>query len=276
MATRIVLAQFFILTALLVLMPSGALSAVPRYDREAIRYQLLNLFNEADLLIRNEKSDELDLARQEREAKVLRIYDRIPFSEQLDQLRHELATGAKAKKLADVKVTVVGRSPKPAPVPKSVFTDEARFKLSDNQLVETIYLKIQVKGSKSDVRAWVKSWAAEQMRLIEPRSGYGNLSMKPLGKVWVVEAKAFRFRDVEFPRLISRNPVELLPAWARKNPDAFAQAEPKLWQLIEQTQALQPKAQPYYEKKRKYLLSQAREEFFLGKATRGEAAAGHR
>jgi hypothetical protein len=83
---------------------------------------------------------------------------------------------------------------------------------------------------------------------------------------WTLDARAFVFRKIAFPRLVARDPRQLLPGWAKKDPKAFAKAEPALWKLIESTLRLAPQAKPRYATKRRFLLKQAQMEFFLSKA----------
>src|SRR4051812_142733 len=66
-------------------------------QRSELRFRIENLFNEVDLLIKNERADRSDLARQEREAKALKVYDRIPFEADLPGLKRQLAETASAQ-----------------------------------------------------------------------------------------------------------------------------------------------------------------------------------
>jgi hypothetical protein len=240
-------------------------------QRDRLRYRLENNSNELELLVLNQGSDKSDLARQKRDVEGLQVYQRIPFKDEIDSLSKQMKSSAEDQNLKLMNLKVIGRSAAPAKkIPAEVKTDE-KFRLTEDQLVEKIQLEAQVTGTKEQVKAWVDSWQEQQMRLVEPKGGYGSYPITPTkssdGKsAWIVKAQTFKFKEVQYPKLLPRDPLEVLPAEARKNPEAFAAAEPLLWKLIQKSKALTPKAAPMYEAKREFMLNQARMDFFLSKA----------
>ncbi len=240
-------------------------------EREELRARLEASFNEADLLIRNQRADEADLKRIEKEMEHLKVFHRIPFSEQADQLKKDLTESAKAKGLKILSFRVTGRSKplsKKQKVPDAIFTDQVGFKLEPQQVASLVHFRVLVSGDHEEVKNWIVSWPDEQLRLVEPTGGHGNFPIKAHAKFnqWVVTGNAFVFRKIQFPRLKMRDPVSLLPAWARKNQAQFAKLEPRLWKYVKDTQELIPKARPLLESRRKFLLNQARMSFFVSKA----------
>ena len=236
------------------------------FERDRLRYKLETLFNEQDLMVRNQKSDRSDLNRQQREFEVLKVLQRIPFKEEIAGLRSELNASAREKKLKVLSFQPLPRTQRANPqLPDSVYTDQQpRFRLNDQQLVETISFRVTVEGEEGSVKEWIASWPDDQMRLTEaegaprPRKGGKNR--------WSIRARAFRFRDIKFPSLKARDPKELLPQWARRDPESFARQEPLLWRLVEKIHAVAPKARPLYRQREDLILNSQRMSFFVSKA----------
>jgi hypothetical protein len=236
-------------------------------ERSSLRYHLQNLWSEMDLLVRNQETDEKDLRRQDREFALFRVFDRIPFEPRIPELKKELSTSAQKYGL-EISLLQIQRNLKEPPAPpKEIYTDKRPFHFSKEQLYETLRLKISGRGSIKDVQRWLDSWDDILLRYVEP---LGPITRTPRG--WQVQAAAYRFRNVNFPRLKPRDPVTLLPAWARKDPGAFAQAEPQLWNYVTRIRAKTSEAELPYENRRKFLLNAARMSFFLSKALPHEEA----
>jgi len=255
------------------MLPAASSWAVPQpvlsaQQREALRYRLENSFNEVDLLIRNQKVDRSDIERQRREAEIIQLYERIPFKENLEGLKKELTDTAKTFDIRLVDLKVMARSKAPAPIPKKVYSDSARYELKQEQVADTLQIQAMMEGSASQVKKWVESWPELQVRLVEPVGGYKDFKPAPAGKNgkhWFVNAKTFRFREIQFPKIEARDPIRQLPRWAQEKPQSFAKSEPVLWNLIEKSRTLSPQAQPLYDAKREFLLNAARMEFFMAK-----------
>ena len=179
-------------------------------------------------MIRNEKVDRSDVRHQEREFEALKVFVRIPFSEDLPGLKESLALSSKDSGLKLVDFKASSKRPKPgarrAGPPPSMYSDEnPSFKLTDDQLAERIPFEAVVEGDKRSVEAWIRSWATEQMRLAVAESR----QPEPLGqRRWRVRAHAFRFRDVRYPELEPREPLEVLPGWAGEIPSALRGSSP--------------------------------------------------
>ncbi|MBC7692082.1 MAG: hypothetical protein H7222_09950 [Methylotenera sp.] len=247
-------------------------SSIPRtsltsQQRDQLRFRLENNTNELELLVKNQKADGSDLNRQKRDEEALQLYQRIPLKDQLDSLTLQMDQSAKAQQVKLVNLRIIGRSSTAAQkIPAEVITDQ-KFKLTEDQLVEKIFIEAQVQGSAEQVKAWLDSWQENQMRLVEPRGGYGSYPLVALGKSeWKVLAQAFKFKDIQFPKLKPRDPLEVLPVTAKKNPQDFAKAEPMLWNIVKKSQTLLPQALPLFEAKREFKLNEARMNFFLSKA----------
>jgi hypothetical protein len=249
-----------------------AQASVPKLsaqDRQQLRFRLENLFNEVDLLVRNEKVDRSDLARQERDFEGLKVYERIPLKEDWSGLKADLERSASAHQLKLVQLTRLPALSSRAPaVPASVFNDSG-FRLRTEQVVAEVPFRVVVSGEAGRVREWVRSWLDEQMRLAEPREGLENFSLHKAGeRRWSLEARAFRYLPVSFPRLKPRDPITLLPDWARRSPDEFARAEPVLWGFVTRAREIIPRTEHPYEARSRFLLMDARMSFFLSKANR--------
>jgi hypothetical protein len=233
-------------------------------QRESLRFRLQNLLNEQVLLVRNRRADESDIRRQEREIQALKIYERIPFQEDLPGLKENLTDSAKTQGLKLIGIRVTGRSPLGGAIPSQLYTDDGDFRLKPEQIVTTLRFRATVEGDFSRVRDWIASWRDEQLRLTEAEG-----DPRPEGAArnrWVVTARAFRFRDVKFPHLMARDPLELLPAWARREQDRFSHTEPLLWELVARIRDVAPEAAPLYRTREQFLLNDARISFFLSKA----------
>jgi len=246
--------------------PLPAFASIPRLsqaERASLRYKLENLFNEVDLLIRNQRVDEADVLRQEREMEALKVYERIPFTDDLEGLKEQLSESARQSGVKLERLLVLGRSKAKRRIPSSLLTDEPEFRLTPLDVVETLHLQLDARGSESAIQRWTSAWQTEQLRLVEPavdapeRQGVDR---------WQIQARTFRFRNIQFPALRPRPPEQLLPAWARRNSSEFARQEPLLWSFVEKVRALTPAALPLYRNRERFLLNGARMDFFLAKA----------
>jgi hypothetical protein len=264
--------------------PPGLERALSPVERERLRYKLENLYDEVDLMIRNRDSDVADVHHQERDFRELRAFDRIPLAgsaeDSVAALQTELAANARLYGLRLLRLSLVGRARRPAPVPKAILTS-SNFRLSAEQVAEALELELRVSGDPARVAAWTKSWREELLRVVEPegeltKGAEGRLAKGAEGRLakgaetqepptLKIRARAYRFRDIRFPRLSPRDPLTLLPAWARRDTKAFARAEPTLWRLVAGFQELAPKALPLYRVREDFLLNDARLSFFIRK-----------
>jgi hypothetical protein len=242
-------------------------------EHDRLRARLERVFFEQDLMIRNQKVEASDLRHQEKEFEALKVFERIPFQDDLPGLRSSLDDSSRDHGLKIASVRFPHRSHRePAAPPSHLLSDERpSFQLTDQQLVDRIPFVAVVEGSEGDVRSWIRSWPDDQLRLaeadeVQPAPGSANR--------WRVKAHAYRFREVKFPTLEPREPLELLPAWARKDPETFARAEPQLWSYVERTHAIRSQALPLYHVREHLLLNGARMSFFIARVTpRGDARA---
>jgi hypothetical protein len=247
----------------------GALEPVAR-DR--LRDRLQRLFDDSDLLVKNRRADRADRKRQEREAAYLRLHDRIPPDDRLDPLKTELGVSAEAHELDLIRFELIEKSEQREPVPPAVVADGG-FRLREDQLVQRIRFRLVARGERARIEEWLRHWGRDLVRLVEPEPGFERPALKRVpghANWWQLTAVAWRFRDIRFPKLVPRDPVAVLPEWARADPTRFAREEPPLWRLIERTRALRPEAQPLFEERRAFLLEQARFEFFLRKSLASE------
>lgn len=236
----------------------------------ALRAKLERIYYEQDLMIHNQKVDRSDLRHQQKEFEALKVFERIPFQDDIAGLKSGLEDSSRDK---GVKLISFKLAPKPRdrslPVPSSMYSDEnPSFKLTDDQLTERIPFQVVVQGDQAAVRAWVKSWPEDQMRLTVLDDVVG--ARKPIRALlkdrWQIQAHAFRFREVKFPTLEPRDPLDLLPTWAQRDPDRFAAAEPLLWSYVLKTHAISPAARPLYRLREDILLNDARMSFFMARA----------
>lgn len=251
---------------------SPARAALEPVARDRLRERLQRLYDESDLLVKNRKADRADRKRQEREAQYLRLHDRIPPEDRLDPLKTELGVSAELHQLDLIRFELVEKTEQREPLPPAVAAD-ADFRLREDQLVQRLRFRLVVRGDRGRVEDWVRHWGRDLVRLIEPEPGFERPGIKPVpGRKhgWQVNAVAWRFRDIRFPRLVPRDPLAVLPGWARTDPRRFAREEPRLWRMVEATRALAPEARPLFEERRAFLLEQARFEFFLRKSLASE------
>jgi hypothetical protein len=249
-----------------------ARAALEPVARDRLRERLQRLYDESDLLVKNRKADRADRKRQEREASYLRLHERIPPEDRLDPLKTELGVSAELHQLDLIRFELIEKSELREPLPPAVAAD-AGFRLREDQLVQRIRFRLVARGERSHVERWVRHWGRDLVRLVEPEPGFGRPGIRPVpGRKhgWQVTAVAWRFRDVRFPRLVPRDPLAVLPDWARSDPERFAREEPRLWHLVQATRALVPEARPLFEERRAFLLEQARFEFFLRKSLASE------
>jgi hypothetical protein len=238
-------------------------------ERDRLRYRLETLFNEQDLLIRNRKVNQSDVARQQKEFETLKVFERIPFHEDTAELKNGLLEHAREYHLEVLQIQTLPRRGKAGlPIPQTVYSDTRPiFRLTPDQLVEEIPFWLVIKGEKAEIQNWVGGWRENLHRLSEIEGEPTPVHPGKAGKqAWKIQAHAFRFRDIKYPTLIPRDPVERLPTWARKNPEAFAKAEPLLWCFVTRTRAITSEARPLYRTREQLILNNTRMSFFISKA----------
>ena len=241
-------------------------------ERRSLRYHLQNLTNQFELLMSNQKVDEADLAKQGRTVAALKIYERIPFSPKLAELKKELLESAKE---ASIQIhqfqprTQPRKSPNHslAPMPKTYSVQDGFFRPKPSQFVQERPFLLLVSGSSKEVEAWIRSWKENLMRLVELErletvSAKNNSSRTQ----YRIRAHAFQFKKVDFPKIIPPRARDYLPQWAQANPDKFSQKEPTLWDFVVRSEKLRPLTPPLYQTRGRFLMEGARIDFFLSKA----------
>ena len=255
------------------LFAAGLVWAAPRLSpiqKEEIRSGLQNLVDGAELMVRNRIADRRDLERQKSDFVNLKVYNRIPLSPDVDQLREEMKASALSSGLKLVSLTVLSSPSRPKPIPPFMYSDVRTFDLLPGQVVQEIPIRVEVEGGDREVvLAWMRSWKHEQMRFVEAKPGTQpktKAGSAPQVRRWEVQALTYKFRDVRFPEIRFRDPLELLPAWARMDQISFAKKEPQLWSLVARSRELSPQARGLTDDRREFLLERARLEFYLSKA----------
>ncbi len=244
-----------------VVMLAMAFPSIPPALQSKLRYQLENLSNEEELLIRNHKVDRSDVVKQERDFKIFHVFEKIPLSPDRAGLKSCLLKSAQKAKIKMTRLEIADGSKKTKKPPFAIYTDAPPFYLSKDQVAGTFLIQIVVYATDSALRQWVQSWSKEdEDRWIEPK----KISSKD-GFHWIIRARAYYFHDISFPRLLPRDPEALLPSWARIHPKPFSNAYPLLWKFVERIHSLAPQAKPLYRIREKFLLNDARMSFFLSK-----------
>ncbi len=265
--------------------------------RSQLQDKLISLWSELDLAIRNRKSNDSDLQRQEREMDGMQVYQKMPLEGCPDSLRKGVIESARRFGIvaASVQVSKASRSAKP--VPRIIYIDQGRYELPPDQLVDTYIFNVHLKGLESALKDWSDAWISLPMPGEKPPAGgaeapyleaKGAASSAPADEVphwrrsgppaapipeWQASLQGFCFRKIRFPQLRLRDPAVLLPAWARKDPARFAEEEPGLAARLKTIRALIPEAQPLYASREQFLLNDARWGFFTRKMNRKEPAA---
>ena len=248
--------NYFSKTVLLILITMTTTAAVRPFQsetREEALFRLNQIYNELDLLIRNQRSDRADVLHQNRDFEGLKVYERIPMQENLIGLQHQLFESTQRNGLKLGRVRILEHSPQPEKVPEEIITDRS-FHLSADQIARTVFLEMDVKGTRKNLESWMSSVQDNQMRLVKVL----DKKLKSHAGIWKVHIKSYQFRDIVFPRLRPRNPKEVLSLCSEK--------DSALENLAEKAQALIPRAAPFYENRREFLLNQARLEFFIKKS----------
>lgn len=246
-------------------------------EQESLRFHLENLYNELDLLFRNEKVDQLDLVRQERELALLKVFERIPF--QVDKKGFEKSL-KKSVQSPFIKIHYIRWDKLSAQqmkvedkVPKKIYSDQTSLAIRDAQIVEEIPFECIVTGPRGDLVSWIKSWSNIIIRIIE----FESIKLKPLPtfiadskstdhitgvKKWTIRAKIFRFKEIDYPRIVPRNPRKFLPSWANSDFDSFSKSYSKLAEFVTEIEELTPKAKTQYIRRERFFLNQLRYSLF--------------
>jgi hypothetical protein len=256
---------------------SSTTPALQPEQHQRLRYKLETLFNEQDLMIRNQKVDHSDVAHQRKELEALKVFERIPYKADIAGLQENLRESSKRRGLKLITFKALQGKTKASAkrVPESLYTDDPAFRLTPAQLAEEVPFRAVLQGDKPSVLTWMESWPDDQLRLTEPRGGNPDSAIKglPNGQ-WEIQAHAFRFRDIKFPTLKARDPIELLRREGVRTPETLAQTDPLLWSFVTRIRELAPQARPLYHTREDLLLNSAIMSFFVSKAVpRGRATA---
>ena len=235
-------------------------------ERQSLRYHLENLYNEVDLLIKNQKADERDFNKLERHFAELKVFERIPFEANPEGLKQELKASAAEHSLELIRVSIIQKPHQLHPMPQERSTHSSLTWLKPEHFVKKIHFQAELRGEMKQILEWLKHIKLEQMRLIDWEPAKVEASLKQISAHrWILKAHAFQFLRVNYPHLVPKKPREFLPAWARTDLKAFAKQEPLLWSLIIKTEAKLSTASKLYQRKGLFKLNEARLNFFLSK-----------
>ena len=259
------------LLVFLAVLPNLALAnLLTREDSERLKYKLQNIYNENELLLRNGRVDRSDIRLQERQFSALRVFDRIPFEDKWESLSGELEQSAKSFGIKLIRIERQKTKKVFLAPPKKVFSDERPYRLTDDQLAEVIPFRLQITGERSAVDGWIQSWPDKVVRLIESEGTSGKGPNR-----WLIRAHAYRFRDIRFPEIVPRDPIQFLPASAIKDPSRLASSAPELWKLITDIRQLRKQTASLYRNRGEFLLNGARMVFFVSKSQSPGSAGSH-
>ena len=234
-------------------------------EREKIRFLMENEVNALELVIRNQSSARSDLRRQEKDVQAVQLYRRIPFKPELDRLEKEVRNSAQKAKLKIVKFRRLNQNKEKVAVPASISTVE-KFELPETALAERLPIEIEIEGSEESVKNWSQKLIEEQDRLLQMDQAPEAITASlPEGKSEVFRAQivAFRFREIQYPKLKAPDPLRHLPPKVRKQISRLKTEEPQLGILIEKAHQLKPKAEPLLQERRPFLLRDAHMRFFM-------------
>jgi hypothetical protein len=238
-------------------------SGLSEIERDHLRFQLEEHFNQLDLIIRNQGTDRRDLERLEREMAMFRVFERIPLEEKIPNLTQELRSYTRKSGLVLRSLRVVSR--KTPPREPAMRWSDSTFRIRPENTVSELYLEARLEGGDgSQMRAWVQGLKDGVIRVVEARGAPRWVH----NRTWTVPLSAYRFVAVSAAKFRLRAPRTLLPTWARENTEKFAKFEPILWSFVSRAEALAPEAAPLFENRRKFMLSTARMTLFMRKTLR--------
>lgn len=254
--------SFLLICLCLVLLPWELGAAIPQLspsERQGLRMRLQDLLNEEELLIENQRADIADLRRQERDFRLLQVFDRIPFEPRIPSLKKEIARIAAHHGVHIQSFSATPKKTAAQPLPRRIHSNQQLPHLSTKQLVQRIEFQLIARGTRPAIRNWLDSWPADHLRYVETAQ-----APRPLGEgLWKIEGVAFRFRPVKMPGIEPRDPRELLPPWVRQNKKLFSAKEPYLQGMVERIRKLAPEAGPLYRHRTLFALNAARMSFFM-------------
>lgn len=257
-------------------------------ERGSLRYHLENLWNEVDLMVRNASSDKKDVQRQEKEFKALQVYSKIPVASanaiKPAAVNSDLKKSAQRFGLNLTESKLLETSKPDRPIPEVMPKDAQEFRFTDDQIAQKLRMDLTLTGTKKQLQDWMNSWTSvpepegqdkPSPNPVTPYLEWDPAALTTLPEMisetkWKLHVVAYYFRDIQYPKLQPQDPLQLLPDWARKNPEIFKAQEPLLWGLVEKTQATIPQSLPGYETKARFALNSARMTFFTSKVTHFE------
>lgn len=257
-------------------------------ERGSLRFRLENIWNEVDLLVRNAATDKKDVQKQEKEFKALQVYTKFPVAS-ADATKPSAVNADLKKSLQRFGLTLnesklLDSSKPDRPLLAVMPQDAKEFKFTEDQLVQKLRMELTLTGTKRQLQDWMNSWntvtepVSPDKPSATPASHYLEWDPAALTTLpemlsetkWKVHVLAYYFRDIQYPKLQPQDPLQILPDWAKKNPEQFKAQEPLLWGLVEKTQATVPQALPGYETKARFALNSERMKFFTSKVAKFE------
>jgi hypothetical protein len=259
------------LLSLLVASAFASTEADVRIDRVAQHLELVR--NQMELTISNHRSLARDIGRQTSEIEGMGIYLRIPLAthdlkkdpDLLAAIRHDLegaaARSARGFGIARLRFVSPWKGGK-ASVPAAVPFDED-FRLSQDQIVESRELEAEFRFTGAPPEkpdAWLLEWNNTIRRLLVPLGPPAGWARA--GRKLVLRARIFRYRPIEYPRLIAPDlSGDTLPV-APATPAQKAAAE-RINKYREEIPSLWPRVEPCLNDLRAFALNDARISFYL-------------
>ncbi|MBI3557901.1 MAG: hypothetical protein HY074_16690 [Deltaproteobacteria bacterium] len=263
-----------LLLALITLAPtaSAAISTEAAYDKVAHHLELVR--NQIELTIENHAGLAKDVGRQEREFAGMRVYQLIPLARDdsknsralLAALRAGFAqaaakhTGFRLSKARFTSQWKATRMRIPAELPFD--TD---FRLKEEQVVDYRLLELTLDFDTAAPRnpaSWLREQQPLLQRLVEP------VSWTRVGKRLLGRARIFRYRDLEYPKMLAPDLAQYSTPLAAAAPSAVEQATLKrITRYRQQIITLWPLCQPYLDDLRAFARNDARMNFFLNHAS---------
>lgn len=257
-------------------------------ERGSLRYHLENLWNEVDLLVRNATTDKKDVQRQEKEFKALQVFSKFPVANanaiKPATVNSDLRKSAQRFGLKLTESKLLETSKPDRPIPSVMPVNAQEFHFTEDQMAQKLRMDLTLTGTKKQLQEWMDSWATvpepegqdkPSANPVTPYLEWDPAALTTLPEMvsetkWKLHVVAYYFRDIQYPKFQPQDPLQLLPDWARKNPEIFKAQEPLLWGLVEKTQAKIPQAMPGYETKAQFAMNAARMSFFTSKVTHFE------
>lgn len=171
---------------------------VGRIDQKISQFSAIAQNGKSSLKKLDEVSKKLDQ---------FRVSERFPSQEYFSVLKLQLEESAGFEALETIEILPLARSRQKI---DQKFLEQG-LSAADLEIATPIYIEIKVKGTRANVKEWIRSWPGRMLRWIEPIGEIKKLPDELEQPHFLIKARAFKLREDGIPSILAEDPVAMTP-----------------------------------------------------------------